>query len=98
YMIGAYLAYSLSSLTGNLVLSMMIGVPLTVALGALLEWLLLSRLYRREHLQQLLVTYGLILIFEELRRILVGDHAHGVQVPALLSSSIPLTDTLSHPT
>src|SRR5215475_5473126 len=47
YMIGAYLAYSLSSLTGNFLLSILIGVPLTVALGALLEWLLLSRLYRR---------------------------------------------------
>jgi len=98
YMIGAYLAYSLSSLTGNLVLSMLIGVPLTVALGALLEWLLLSRLYRREHLQQLLVTYGLILVFEELRSILVGDDAHGVKVPELLATSVPLTDTLSYPT
>ena len=97
YMIGAYLAYSLSSLTNNLLLSILIGVPLTVGLGVLLEWLILSRLYRREHLQQLLATYGLILVFEELRSILVGDDAHGVKVPDLLASSIPLTDTLSYP-
>src|SRR6266571_2290494 len=97
YMIGAYLAYSLSSLTNNLLLSIVLGVPLTVALGVLLEWLILSRLYRREHLQQLLATYGLILVFEELRSILVGDDAHGVKVPDLLAASIPLTDTLSYP-
>ncbi len=97
YMIGAYLAYSLSSLTQNLFLSIVLGVPLTVALGVLLEWLLLSRLYRREHLQQLLCTYGLILVFEELRSVLVGDDAHSVKVPEALAASIPLTDTLSYP-
>jgi branched-chain amino acid transport system permease protein len=97
YMIGAYLAYSLSSLTDNLLLSIAIGVPLTVVLGIGLEWLLLSRLYRREHLQQLLVTYGLILVFEELRSMAVGDDVHGVAVPAVLGASIPLTENLSYP-
>jgi branched-chain amino acid transport system permease protein len=97
YMIGAYLAYSLSSLTDNLLLSIAIGVPLTVVLGIVLEWLLLSRLYRREHLQQLLVTYGLILVFEELRSIAVGDDVHGIAVPAVLGASIPLTENLSYP-
>ena len=97
YMIGAYLAYSLSSLTDNLLLSIVIGVPLTVVLGIVLEWLLLSRLYRREHLQQLLVTYGLILVFEELRSIAVGDDVHGVAVPEVLGASIPLTENLSYP-
>ena len=97
YMIGAYLAYTVSSRTGSLVIAMLVGVPLTVVLGAVLEWLLLSRLYRRDHLQQLLVTYGLILVFEELRSILVGDDVHGVAVPAVLGASIPLTDTLSYP-
>ena len=97
YMIGAYLAYSLSSLTDNLLFSIAIGVPLTVVLGIVLEWLLLSRLYRREHLQQLLVTYGLILVFEELRSIAVGDDVHGVAVPEVLGASIPLTENLSYP-
>jgi branched-chain amino acid transport system permease protein len=98
YMVGAYMAFSLSALTGNLFLAIALGVFLSVALGVLLEWLLFSRLYRREHLDQVLLTYGLILIFEELRSLIVGDDVHGVSVPALLSRSIPLTDTLSYPT
>lgn len=97
YMVGAYMAFSLSALTGNLFLAIALGVFLSVALGVLLEWLLFSRLYRREHLEQVLLTYGLILIFEELRSLIVGDDVHGVSVPALLSRSIPLTDTLSYP-
>jgi branched-chain amino acid transport system permease protein len=44
-----------------------------------------------------LLTYGLILIFEELRSLLVGDDVHGVAIPAIFSASIPLTDTMSYP-
>ncbi|MGH8750500.1 MAG: branched-chain amino acid ABC transporter permease [Burkholderiales bacterium] len=97
YMIGAYFAFSLAALTGNLFLTIVLGVGLSVVLGILLEWLLFRHLYKREHLQQVLLTYGLILIFEELRSLLVGDDVHGVKVPDLLSTSIPLTDTLSYP-
>lgn len=97
YMIGAYMAFSLSALTGNLFLAIVLGIVLSVALGIVLEWLLFTRLYRRDHLEQVLLTYGLILIFEELRSLIVGDDVHGVKVPELLSYSIPLTDTLSYP-
>ncbi|MGH6629575.1 MAG: branched-chain amino acid ABC transporter permease, partial [Burkholderiales bacterium] len=60
-------------------------------------WILVKRLYQRDHLHQVLLTYGLILIFEELRSIVWGDDVHGVRVPDILSASIPLTDTLSYP-
>ncbi len=49
-----------------------------------------SYLYEREHLQQVLMTYGLILVFEELRSIIVGDDVHGVPAPSLLAGSFPL--------
>jgi branched-chain amino acid transport system permease protein len=62
-----------------------------------LEWLLIRRLYRLGHLQQVLLTYGLILVIEESRSIIWGDDVHSVPVPELLSASIPLTDTLSYP-
>src|SRR5450631_356696 len=65
YMVGAYLAFSLSRYFGSLWLAMLGGVVIAVAIGMLLEWLLISRLYRRDHLYQVLLTYGLILIFEE---------------------------------
>ena len=97
YMIGAYLAWSLSTYIGNLWLAIVVGVALSVLLGMVLEWLLISRLYARDHLYQVLLTYGLILVFEELRSVVWGDDVHGVQVPALLEGSIPLTETLSYP-
>jgi branched-chain amino acid transport system permease protein len=96
YMIGAYLAFTLSSLTGSLWLAIPLGIMLSAALGLVLEWALISRLYRRDHLYQVLLTFGLILIFEELRSIMVGDDVHSVAIPAVLAASLPLTETLSY--
>jgi branched-chain amino acid transport system permease protein len=97
YMLGAYLAYSLSSLLGSLTLAILVGIVLSVIFGLLLEWLLFRHFYERDHLDQVLLTFGLIYIFEELRSMLWGDDVHGVTIPELLSASIPLTDTLSYP-
>jgi branched-chain amino acid transport system permease protein len=97
YMIGAYMAFSLSSLTGSLFMAIVLGIVLSVILGVFLEWALFSHLYKRDHLEQVLLTYGLILVFEELRSLIVGNDVHGVAVPAILNLSIPLTDTLSYP-
>jgi branched-chain amino acid transport system permease protein len=97
YMIGAYMAFTLSSMTGNLFLAIVLGVVLSVILGIFLEWALFSRLYYRDHLEQVLLTYGLILIFEELRSIIVGNDVHSVAIPAMLSYSVPLTENLSYP-
>jgi branched-chain amino acid transport system permease protein len=97
YMMGAYLAFSLTELTGNLWFAILLGIPLSVAIGLALELLLFRRLYRRDHLYQVLLTYGLILIMEELRSLIVGDDVHGIAVPKLLDFSIRLTDTLSYP-
>jgi len=97
YMIGAYLAWSLSGSLGNFWAAIALGIVLSVLLGMLLEWLLIRHLYRRDHLYQVLLTYGLILIFEELRSIIWGDDVHGVPVPDVLSASVTLTDTLEYP-
>lgn len=96
YMVGAYLAFSLAGVLGNFWLALVAGMALAALLGAALEWLLVRHLYARDHLDQVLLTYGLILVFEELRSIVWGDDVHGVQVPELLAFSIPLTDTLSY--
>ncbi len=97
YMIGAYMAFSLSALTGSLLLAIVVGVVLSVVLGVVLEWALFSHLYKRDHLEQVLLTYGLILVFEELRSLIVGNDVHGVPVPEIFNWSIPLTATLSYP-
>ncbi len=97
YMIGAYLAWSLTAAFGNLWLAIPAGIVLSVVLGIAIEWLLIRRLYKLDHLQQVLLTFGLILVFEELRSIVWGNDVHGVPIPDPLTASIALTDTLSYP-
>ena len=97
YMVGAYLAFWLVKLSGSLWLAVPIAVLIAFGVGLLLETAIFSRLYKRDHLYQVLLTFGLILILEELRSIAFGDDVHGVAVPELLNFSIPLTETLSYP-
>jgi branched-chain amino acid transport system permease protein len=102
YMIGAYMAYALAPwvnqyLSGGFFTTLLVGMVLSVLLGYVLEWVFFSYLYEREHLQQVLMTYGLILVFEELRSILVGNDVHGVQPPDWLAGSIPLGDVMFYP-
>jgi len=97
YMLGAYFAFAFAERTHNLWLAIALAVPLTVVIGLALEALLFRFLYRRDHLYQVLLTYGLILVFEEVRSLLFGDDVHGVDVPGFLNFSIALTDGLSYP-
>jgi branched-chain amino acid transport system permease protein len=102
YMIGAYMAYALAPLVdrwlgGGFFVTLLVGIPLAVLLGYVLEWVFFSYLYERDHLQQVLMTYGLILVFEELRSILLGDDVHGVAPPAMLAGSIALGDLMTYP-
>jgi branched-chain amino acid transport system permease protein len=102
YMIGAYMAYALapivnSTFGGGFFAVLAVGLVLSVIFGYLLEWAFYSFLYEREHLQQVLMTYGLILVFEELRSLLVGDDVHGVPIPPLLAGSFALSDVQQYP-
>tara|TARA_B110000483_G_scaffold99536_1_gene122067 strand:+ start:1412 stop:2308 length:897 start_codon:yes stop_codon:yes gene_type:complete len=97
YMIGAYLAWSLMGWVGNFWIGLVAGVMVALVLGLLLEWLFIRFLYDRDHLQQVLVTYGLILIFSELRSMIWGDDVHSVPIPELLNGSIQITENLAYP-
>ncbi len=102
YMIGAYMAYALAPALGGatalgFLATLVVGIALSVVFGYLLEWAFFSFLYEREHLQQVLMTYGLILVFEELRSLTLGDDVHGVAVPDALSGGIALGGLMSYP-
>ena len=102
YMIGAYMAYALapvvgSTFGGGFFATLFVGLVLAVIFGYVLEWAFFSFLYEREHLQQVLMTYGLILVFEELRSLAVGDDVHGVQPPDFLAGTIPLGEMMTYP-
>ena len=97
YMLGAYVAFAFAEATGSLWLALLIAAPLAFLFGLALEMLLFRFLYKRDHLYQVLLTYGLILVFEEGRSLIFGNDVHGIAVPAILDFSIPLTATLSYP-
>ncbi|MBC7735501.1 MAG: branched-chain amino acid ABC transporter permease [Bacteriovorax sp.] len=98
YMLGAYMAFALAPLFGPQFLLMLVaGVLLAAVFGYLLEWVFFSYLYQREHLQQVLMTYALILVFEEVRSLWVGNDVHGVQAPAWLAGSIALGERMTYP-
>jgi branched-chain amino acid transport system permease protein len=102
YMIGAYMAYALAPIVGGtfgggFFSTLAVGLVLSVVFGYVLEWVFYSYLYEREHLQQVLMTYGLILVFEECRSLLVGDDVHGVAIPPLLAGSFALSDVQQYP-
>jgi branched-chain amino acid transport system permease protein len=97
YMLGAYLAYWIGARTGSLAAAVALGVPLMFALGWAVERLAISRLYGRDHLSQLLLTYGLVLLFNELQRAAFGNEVHGVATPRALAFSLPLGELQSWP-
>ena len=97
YMIGAYLAFSLTELTGSLLYAILLGIPMTMLLGFLVERSFIIHLYHRDHLQQVLLTFGLILIFNELQQIIWGGDPNSVPMPTILTGAIPLSDTLGYP-
>src|SRR3954447_23009894 len=67
YMIGAYLTYWLVKTNGSLWFAIPMSVIISFAIGLLLERTIFRRLYKRDHLYQVLLTFGLILVFEEIR-------------------------------
>lgn len=97
YMLGAYLAFWLSSLTGSLLAAVFLGIPLMVLVGLAIERFAISFLYERDHLYQVLLTYGLILILNETQLILWGTGFYSVPIPELLRGSIRLTENQIYP-
>ncbi len=93
YMIGAFVAYSLSTLmTGGTLFSFLILLlvvpPVLAVIGLLLEVTLFRRVYGKEHLLQLLLTYALVLILDDLVRVIWGGEPRNVTRPDILAGSV----------
>jgi branched-chain amino acid transport system permease protein len=96
FMIGAYLAFVVAKQTGSLWFALPAAVIGGLALGAFLERVLFSRFYHREHLDQVLLTFALILLAEEGRSFVLGNDFHSVPVPPTLDFSVPVTAGFSY--
>ena len=90
YMVGAYFAAAVFNWSGSFVLAGVIAVPATLLLGMIVERVALRRLYRRDHLDQVLATFGLILFFNEVVRMIWGPASVYMNAPEALSGTLSL--------
>lgn len=90
YMMGAFIAATLYNQTGSFLLAAVLAAPTMLILGMVLDRVAISRLYDRGHLDQVLATFGLILFFNELARIIWGASPVYMDVPEALGGAVQL--------
>ena len=88
YMMGAYFAATFTTLTDNFILGIVIALFATLLLGMAVEVVAMRRLYNRDHLDHVLGTFGLILFFNELVRLIWGPAGMNLTLPGWLNTSI----------
>ena len=98
YMVGAYLATALTERTGSFVLGVALALPATLLVGVVVEIVTLRTLYERDHLDQVLATFGLILFFNELVAMIWGRAAIFTSAPPFLSGHFRVLPGLPYPT
>lgn len=98
YMLGAFAAAAIQAATGSFVLGIVAAIPITAALGVALELGLFRRFYSRSHLDQVLVTFGVVLMANEAVRLIFGPVPLRMPLPAALAGSIELAPGLAYPT
>lgn len=81
YMIGAYVGATVTVYTGSFLLGIAAALPASAVCGMVVEIIVLRKLYNREHLDQVLATFGLIMFFNELTRIIWGRQPLFMDVP-----------------
>ena len=97
YMLGAYFATTFIAWTGSFVLGALLALPAALLLGVVLEVLVLRTLYARDHLDHVLATFGLILIFDEMVKIVWGPAGRTVPLPRWLSTTIEILPGVPYP-
>jgi branched-chain amino acid transport system permease protein len=97
YMLGAYLSVTFYNVTGNSFAALALALPASLLFGLALELLLFRHLYGRDHLEQVLATFGVILFLNQGVKLLWGAAPLNMPMPELLSYSIPLMDGLRYP-
>ncbi len=97
YMVGAYLTTYFYQATGSYLLAVLLGLAGTLGVGIVTEVVALRTLYERDHLDQVLATFGLILIFNELIAILWGRAAIYSTIPEYLSGHVEIAGSLRYP-
>jgi branched-chain amino acid transport system permease protein len=97
YMMGAYIAWTLIGWTDSFMLGAVLALPATFLLGVAVEALVMRRLYARDHLDQVLATFGLILFFNELVRAVWGPAGKSIAVPGFLARTVEILPGVPYP-
>jgi branched-chain amino acid transport system permease protein len=97
YMIGAFIGVSVQQWTGSFVWAVILAVPATALVGIAMEVSTLRTLYARPRLDQVLCTFGLILLLNELAKIIWGPASLRAQLPAFLSGTVRIVPGLDYP-
>lgn len=97
YMAGAYVAARVHEASGAFALAVLVAVGVTVAIAAVAEFLVIRRLYRRDHLVQVLATFGIILIADDAVKAIWGVAPLLASTPAALAGPVALLEGLPYP-
>ena len=90
YMIGAYFCGTVVAITGSFFVGVVFGLVGVFVVGAAVEWFIARRLYLSDHLDHVLVTFGLILIFDTLVHLLWGAEGMAIALPDILNGQITI--------
>jgi branched-chain amino acid transport system permease protein len=97
YMLGAFVAATVTQASGSFMLGLLAALPTVALVGWIVEILVLRRLYARDHLDQVLATFGLLMFFNALVQILWGRQPLFMDVPDWLSGSVELIPGVPYP-
>ena len=97
YMLGAYFAVMFYALTGSFVLALLLALLASLAFGLLLEFAIFRHLYERDHLEQVIATFGIILFLNEGVKVVWGASPLSLPVPEALGGSVVLMPGLLYP-
>jgi branched-chain amino acid transport system permease protein len=97
YMLGAYFAVMFYALTGSFVLALLLALMASLAFGLLLEFAIFRHLYERDHLEQVIATFGIILFLNEGVKVVWGASPLSLPVPEALGGSVVLMPGLLYP-
>ena len=97
YMIGAFVAATAASITGSFILALAAALSAAALAGAIVEVTIIRKLYNRDHLDQVLATFALILIFSEGTRWVFGSFPLYLNVPSYLQGALTLPGGIQYP-
>ncbi|MBX2838641.1 MAG: branched-chain amino acid ABC transporter permease [Gammaproteobacteria bacterium] len=97
YMLGAFICASLTYYLGNFLIAVIVALPITAVIGWIVERFIARSLYTRNHLDQVLATFGLILVFDTLVHMIWGAEGIAVPLPAYLDEQVRIGESLVIP-